>query len=365
MKTRLEHAEILAWLREEDPERLEDLWRRANQTRQQQVGDAVHLRGLIEISNHCVRQCAYCGLHAGNHGLERYRMDADEILAAARQAHEFGYGTVVLQGGEDPGLTGAWVAALVRRIKAETPLAVTLSLGERAEQDLAAWRAAGADRYLLRFETSDRALFDFIHPGLRSGTADRVVILRQLKSLGYEVGSGIMVGLPGQSYRSVAADLLLFRELDLDMIGIGPYIAHSATPLGTGRCVPPSVNGEQVPNSELMVYKAVALTRLLCPEANIPSTTALATINRRNGREFGLQRGANVVMPNLTPLRYRRLYEIYPGKACVSETGEACNHCLRARLAAIDRDVGHGQGGRQKAEAGRDRVCRQESFQHA
>jgi biotin synthase len=348
----LDQNEILAWLREEDPARLEILWRRADETRHQYVGDAVHLRGLVEISNHCLRQCMYCGLRAGNRPLPRYRMTADEILAAARQALSFGYGTVVLQAGEDNGLATAWVADVVRRIKAETPLAVTLSLGEREDEELAAWRAAGADRYLLRFETSDRELFNAIHPGLRGRPADRIAILRRLKELGYETGSGIMVGLPGQSYESIARDICLFRELDLDMIGIGPYIAHPATPLGNGRVFPACAPGEtQVPNTELMVYKAVALTRLVRPDANIPSTTALATINKRNGRELGLQRGANVCMPNLTPIQYRKMYEIYPAKACIDETGQACSGCLGGRIARIGRHVGRGPGGRGQGRA--------------
>jgi biotin synthase len=346
MTSSLTQTEILAWLRESDPQRLEDLWQRADEVRRAHVGDAVHLRGLVEISNHCVRQCAYCGLRAGNRPLVRYRMTPDEIVAAARQAVTFGYGTVVLQAGEDFGISAGWMAGIIRCIKEETPLAVTLSLGERADEDLAAWREAGADRYLLRFETSDKALFDRIHPGLRDDPADRLAILRRLKTLGYETGSGIMVGLPGQTYESVARDLTLFRDLDLDMIGIGPFIAHPGTPLGNGRLVPTPVNGEQVPATELMVYKAVALTRLIRPDANIPSTSALATINKYNGRELGLQRGANVVMPNVTPVRYRRLYEIYPAKACIDETGDACSSCLRARIATLGRHVGQGPGGR-------------------
>jgi biotin synthase len=342
----LDQAEILRWLRETDATRLEELWRRADETRRRHVGDAVHLRGLVEISNHCARQCAYCGLRAGNQGLTRYRMTADEIVAAARKAAGFGYGTVVLQAGEDYGLTTEWLAGIVRRIKAETPLAVTLSLGERPDAELAAWRAAGADRYLLRFETSDRRLFEAIHPPLGSRPCDRVAILRRLRTLGFEVGSGIMVGIPGQTYASVAGDLLLFRELDLDMIGIGPFIPHPATPLGNGLDSFPAEPGEQVPNDETMVYKAVALTRLVRPDANLPATTALATINKKNGRELGWRRGANVFMPNLTPLKYRRLYEIYPAKACVSETGDACNDCLRARIQMVGRSVGRGPGGR-------------------
>jgi biotin synthase len=338
--------EILNWLRETDAERLKNLWQRADETRRAHVGDAVHLRGLVEVSNFCARQCMYCGLRAGNVNLARYRMLADEIVEAAQQAVKFGYGTVVLQGGEDYGITTSWMTDIIRRIKNETPLAVTLSLGERTEKELLAWRAAGADRYLLRFETSDRNLFEEIHPPLGNRACDRLAILRQLKKIGYEVGSGVMVGIPGQTYASLANDIALFRELDLDMIGIGPFIPHPATPLGTGMRFFPSVNGEQVPNTELMVYKTVALTRLVRPDANIPATTALATINKKNGRELGLQRGANVFMPNLTPLKYRRLYEIYPAKACVAETGDACNSCLSMRISAIGRHIGSGAGGR-------------------
>jgi len=285
-------------------------------------------------------------LRAGNDRLARYRMLADEIFEAAQQAVRFGYGTVVLQGGEDYGLTAPWMADIIHWIKNETPLAVTLSLGERPERELAAWREAGADRYLLRFETSDRHLFDEIHPPLGNRRCNRVAILRQLRELGYEVGSGIMVGIPGQTYASVANDIELFRELDLDMIGIGPFIPHPATPLGSGFNVFPPVNGEQAPNTELMVYKVMALTRLVRPDANIPATTALATINKKNGRELGLQRGANVFMPNLTPLKYRRLYEIYPAKACIAETDVRCNGCLTARIGAIGRLIGRGPGGR-------------------
>ena len=433
MSAPLSHSDILRWLREDDPCRLTELWRMADETRRAHVGDAVHLRGLVEISNHCVRQCGYCGLRLGNRPITRYRMSAEEILAAAQQAVKFGYGTVVMQAGEDPGITLDWMTDLIRKIKSQTPLAVTLSLGERSESELVAWRAAGADRYLMRFETSDRALFDFIHPPLGNQPSDRIALLRRIKALGYETGSGIMIGLPGQTYESVANDIALFRELDLDMIGIGPFIPHPATPLGSargsraesggppdsrptdstalkearetavepltpslspsdGERVParagegssagspifhgfgslglendvgetkcsagrrtPHASGvrspDQIPATELMVYKAVALTRLVRPDANIPSTSALATINKRNGRELGLQRGANVFMPNLTPIRYRRLYEIYPAKACIDETGDQCNGCLRLRISGLGRHVGQGQGGRRQRTA--------------
>jgi len=275
-------------------------------------------------------------------------MSADEIIACALNVKAWGWGTVVMQSGEDYGLKTEWIAAVVRRIKAETDLAVTLSFGERPEEDLAAWRGAGADRYLLRFETSDDELYKLIHPDLPGRGSDRLEILRTLQRLGYEAGSGIMVGIPGQTYASVAADIDLFRDMDLDMIGIGPYIAHPETPLGDlswAREIPAE---EQIPSDELTVYKAVALTRLVCPESNIPSTTALATINKEEGRELGLMRGANVVMPNLTPPEYRVKYEIYPDKACVNETAEVCRGCLQGRVAALGREIGSGPGGRRR-----------------
>lgn len=337
-------ADLESWLRCTDTARLEELWAAADRTRHERVGDAVHLRGLIELSNHCIRSCAYCGIAQEHADLARYRMERDEVLACARQAAEFGYGTVVMQAGEDYGLTRAWVAEVVAAIKAETGLAVTLSLGERPEDDLAAWRDAGADRYLMRFETSNRELYRRIHPDLGRRPSDRIAQLRRLRLLGYEIGSGVMVGIPGQTIRDLVGDLLTFRDLDLDMVGIGPFLPHPATPLGREAVALYTDTPDQVPTGELMTYKMVALTRLLCPCANIPSTTALATINKKDGRELGLQRGANVVMPNLTPVRYRAMYEIYPSKACIDETGEQCNACLGGRIRSIGREPGSGAG---------------------
>ncbi|MCX7046576.1 MAG: radical SAM protein [Candidatus Sumerlaeota bacterium] len=409
----MNHTEILSWLLESDVERLEELWRRADETRKANVGDEVHLRGLIEFSNYCARQCAYCGLRAPNQKIVRYRMTQDDILECARKAVEFGYGTVVMQSGEDYGVTQEWMANVIRLIRRETPLAVTLSLGERSDEDMRVWREAGADRYLLRFETSNDTLYEKIHPSLPGKKSDRCAILRTLKSLGYEAGSGVMIGIPGQTYEDLVNDLLLFRELDLDMIGIGPYIPHPETPLGApiddlrltiddssradlesqtpsskamekdsgirsqgGKiadrpiknrnrqssivnrqssaliCNPQSAirnPQSQAPNTELMTYKMIALTRLICPWANIPSTTALATLNKATGRELGLSRGANIVMPNLTPPKYRVLYEIYPAKACINETAEQCQLCLEGRIHSLGRRVGSGPGGVRRA----------------
>jgi biotin synthase len=348
---RIAYEDILDWLRTTDEAQLANLWRMADDVRNRYVGGDVHLRGLIELSNHCVRRCAYCGLWLGNRSLRRYRMSADEVLACAHRAMAFGYGTVVLQSGEDPGLTADSLAEIIARIKWETSLAVTLSLGERSDDEARRWREAGADRYLLRFETSNRALYDRIHPPLPGVTSDRVAMLRRLRGLGYEIGSGVMIGIPGQTYEDLARDITLFAELELDMIGVGPFLVHPETPMGDPRRLAApfgepldDAHDRQVPADEGMTYKTIALSRLACPRANIPSTTALATLDKRHGRELGLQRGANVVMPNLTPPAYRALYEIYPDKACVHETAEACHTCLAARIASLGRDVGRGRG---------------------
>jgi biotin synthase len=334
------------WLRERDPGALAALWRAADAVRRERVGDTVHLRGLIEISNHCRRECVYCGINALRRGLARYRMTPPEILAAARLARAFGYGTVVLQAGEDPALTRDGMADTVRRIKGDTGLAVTLSLGERTPDELAAWRGAGADRYLLRFETGDTALYHRLHtPGRPAPPGHpRLALLAELRRLGYETGGGVMIGLPGQTVDSLARDILTFRNLDLDMIGVGPYLPHPAA-----TAPPPPATGDPVPADDRVVYTVIALTRLVCPEANIPCTTAVATLDPAEGRRRGLRRGANVVMPNLTPARYRPLYDIYPAKAGRDQTPEAMHAEVLRDLAAIGRRPAAGPGFRVRA----------------
>jgi biotin synthase len=332
---------LAAWLREAEAGPLGRLFAEADRVRRANVGDEVHLRGLCEISSHCARHCTYCGLRAPNRALERYRMTIDEIRESALVALRLGYGTVVLQSGEDDGLDVPALAALVRELRSTTPLAVTLSLGERTEEELAMLRDAGADRYLLRFETSNPALFARIHPPRHGASCDRVGLLRSLRRMGYAIGSGVMVGIPGQTHDDLARDLDLFRELDLDMIGVGPFLPHPGTPLGAR---PPEPAPDQAPASAAMTYTMVALARLVCPRANIPATTALATTSRVDGRELALSRGANVVMPNVTPTRYRALYEIYPDKACIAESADQCAGCLARRIHRIGRVVGRGRG---------------------
>jgi len=348
----LSHEEILRWLRETSPAALEELFSRADAVRREYVGDSVQLRGLIEFSSYCGRQCHYCGLRAGQQ-IERYRMTHEEILAQAHHAVELGFGTVVLQSGEDFGIEAEWFADVIRAIRAETSLAITLSLGERHDRELELWRSSGADRYLLRFESSNPELYATIHPPRKAGEVshpqDRIGQLRRMREMGYEIGSGIMTGIPGQTWEMLARDIETFEELDLDMIGIGPFLAHPDTPLG--RPDAPTAGAEQVPSNEWMVLKAVALARLVCPEANLPATTALATINTTDGREHGLESGGNVFMPILTPSPYRQMYQIYPGKACIDEDASQCNACLRARIERLGRCVGTGPGGRFTREA--------------
>lgn len=347
----LNREEVLKWLHETDPARLAELYGQADAVRKTCVGDEVHLRGLVEISNYCVQNCEYCGLRRENADATRYRMHADEVIACAHEAARRGYGTLVLQSGEDYGLTQEWITDIVRRIKAETPLAVTLSFGERPLEDFIAWRNAGADRYLLKFETSDDELYARIHPPLPGKTYSRRDMLRKLIEMGYEGGSGVMIGLPGQTWDTLADDLLLFCELELDMIGAGPFLPHPQTPLGMEGASVLLPSGEQVPSTEEMGYKVVALTRLLCPDANIPSTTALASMNREEGRKLALQRGANVVMPNLTPAQYRRCYEIYPEKLCFHEDARVEHELLLQMLASIGRPIGRGPGGRRRTKS--------------
>ncbi len=257
----------------------------ADRIRQAFVGDGVHLRGLIEFSNICRQDCMYCGLRRDNHKIERYRLTAEEIVSLAQKAKGYGYQTVVLQSGEDMYFTAERLADIIRCIKA-MDLAVTLSVGERSFEEYELWRAAGADRYLLRIETTDKALYEKLDPGMCYD--NRVRCLRDLRRLGYEVGTGTLVGLPGQGIASIAEDILFYQQLDADMVGIGPLIPNPDTPLGRAE-----------KGDFHLTRRMVSLLRLLLPEANIPATTAMETMVPY-GRELILASGANVVMPNVT-----------------------------------------------------------------
>lgn len=303
----------------------------ADALRAKVMGNAVHLRGIIEFSNICRNNCAYCGIRRGNAKVPRYRIPAEEILETARRAKEWGCGTIVLQSGEDPGFPDDALCRLVEKIKGETGTAVTLSVGVRPRAALTAFRKAGADRYLLRFETSDRDLFARIHPD--GSFDDRIACLRDLRAEGFQVGSGFMIGLPGADYRAIARDLLFAQSLELDMIGCGPFIAHPDTPLADASPLP----------LKTAYYNAIALLRLMNPTAHIPATTAFDALDP-DGRDRVLAGGANVFMPNLTPGKYRDKYLLYPGKPCVDEDGGACVLCIRGRLRALGRTAGTGRG---------------------
>ena len=328
------------------------------------MGDSVHLRGIINFSNWCVRRCTYCGINADNRGLRRYLMTSNEIVECTRTFRQWGLMTAVLQSGEDRRITTGWVTGLIDRIRREDGLAVTLSLGERQEEELATWRAAGAERYLLKIESSNRELYESMQPGRRNTWLSRMEVLKTLQALDYEVGTGIMVGIPGQTLEMLADDLLFIGDLEPDMIGIGPYIPHPATSLPAV----PRDRIDQVPNDQVTTLKTLALMRMICPEANIPATTALLTISqhrelvschvanvgtesdavpdrqgvatrhsggygeeaqrsrsgygaarmprllRDRALKMGLACGANVIMPDRTPAEYRRLYDIYPSR---------------------------------------------------
>ena len=272
----------------------------ADKVRKDNVGDEIHLRGLIEFSNTCTRTCKYCGLRAANTEIERYRMPVDEITVCAQNAVEAGYTTIVLQSGEDIFYTKERICTIIETIK-KLGTALTLSIGERSFEDYKAFKDAGADRYLIRIETTDKNLYQQMHPNM--SFKNRLRCLKDLKTLGYEVGTGCLVGLPGQTLDSLADDIIFFKNIDADMIGIGPFIPHPQTPLAL--C--PSGNFT-------LALKVMALTRIMLPDINIPATTAMETLNP-NGRIIALQSGANVIMPNVTTSAYSKKYEIYPNKS--------------------------------------------------
>jgi biotin synthase len=344
MSCKLTEDEILSWLKEDDENRLEELWQAADDARCDVVGDEVHSRGLIEFCNICVRQCAYCGLRAGNERLSRYHMSKSEILDCVNTAREIGCRTIVLQSGECSEIAADEIGEIIEAIKAKGDPAVTLSLGEREPNEYRYWRNFGADRYLLKFETSDAVLYKRLHPPHHPRVANRIELLPMLRQLGYEVGSGIMVGLPGQTWLSLAQDIRMFADLDLDMVAIGPFIPHPDTPLGSAFLGGRSSAMNQVPNTELAARKAVALARLVSPEANIPATTALA-VSDPNGYEKALGCGANVIMINVTPTRYRTLYEIYPNTTFTAGGIQQQKEVL-GMLRKHKRRVGSGTGGR-------------------
>lgn len=334
-KKQLSRDDIVELLNLKDPAQLQKLYDKADKVRQEVFGNIVHLRGIIELSNHCARWCQYCGLNAGNNELERYRMSKDEILEHARNAFKLEYKTLVLQSGEDNYYTVDLVEEIIRAIKDEMDVKVTLSLGERPNEEYARWKKAGADRYLIKHETSDPILYQKLHPDMKYER--RLEILKVLKKLGYEAGSGIMIGLPGQTLETLANDILLFKELKVDMVGMGPYMPHPGTPLYKDFMKSGYFAEGLEYDIEEMTYKVLAITRIVNKNVHLPATTSLATTNPDTGRELALSCGANVVMPNVTDINYRLLYEIYPAKVCTDEKPEDCVACIRGRIKSVGR----------------------------
>ena len=300
-----------------------ELRHRAVAVRKKVYGSKVFTRGLIEISNICRNDCYYCGIRRSNRSCERYRLGPDEILACTDEGYGLGFRTFVLQGGEDAFFTDEVLCELIGKIKEQHPdCAVTLSLGERSYESYRALHEAGADRYLLRHETADETHYGRLHPPQMSFSR-RMECLHQLKEIGYQVGAGFMVGSPYQTSRELAKDLKFIENFHPHMCGIGPFIPHHETPFAD----------QPAGTLELTCY-LLSVIRLIWPPVLLPATTALGTIDPR-GREKGIEAGANVVMPNLSPVGVRKQYELYDGKICTGEESAQCRGCLENRMQLI------------------------------
>ena len=302
----------------------------ANQIRKEQVGDEVHLRAIIEFSNYCSCHCLYCGLRAENRKISRYRLTNQEIFQSVQTAVNYGLKTIVLQSGEDPFYRPEDIARLIESIKKHFDVAITLSVGEHKHQSYKIWRNTGADRYLLKHETADPILYQKLRPG--KNLQDRIDCLMDLKDLGYQVGSGNMVGLPGQTVNSLIHDVLLMKKLNIEMAGIGPFLPHPDTPLG---CYPAGSLSETL--------KILAITRIVLPTIHLPATTAISTINN-DARRLALESGANVIMPNFTPLAVRNQYVIYPQKIDIIEDPEQSMKKLKILLKEMNRPISMSYG---------------------
>lgn len=287
----------------------------------------VYVRGLIEFSSYCKNDCLYCGLRKSNKKAERYRLTKEDILSCCKTGYELGFRTFVLQGGEDMFFTDDIVVDIVKSIKSEYPdCAITLSIGEKSKDSYKKYFEAGADRFLLRHETASKEHYEKLHPSSMSFD-NRVNCLKNLKEIGYQTGCGFMVGSPHQTFESLAEDLLFIKELNPEMVGIGPFIPQKDTPFGN----------EEKGTLELTLF-LLSLIRLMQRNVLLPATTALGTINPR-GRELGILAGANVVMPNLSPVTVRKKYALYDNKICTGDEAAECRVCLARRMNSIGYEV--------------------------
>jgi len=345
------HAELVQLLSAAGPDKTA-VFARAAEIKKQFVGNKVYFRGLVELSNICSKNCLYCGIRAGNSKPERYMVTKEEVLEAARFALENGYGSMVLQSGErcDERFVDT-VSGLLKKIKELSggKLGITLSMGEQTESTYREWFANGAHRYLIRIETSDKELYYKIHPNNKKHDFDtRINALKMLRKIGYNVGSGVMIGLPFQTLEHLANDLLFLRQLDVDMVGMGPFIEHEDTPLYEFKDL-------LWPKKERfdVSLKMVALLRIMMKDINIAATTAMQAIDKQ-GREKALKVGANIIMPNLTPVKYREDYLLYEDKPCLDEDASECRTCLEARIHMAGDEIGFGEWGDSKHFAKRN-----------
>jgi biotin synthase len=326
-----DRADVETILRVEGEEPLNTVLDHADRVRRENVGDGVLLRGIIEFSNVCRNTCVYCGLNRHNTRLPRYRLTDAEILNGAERIDRAGIKTVVLQSGEEDNLDAIWLERVIRAIKARHDVAVTLSVGERPRAEYERWKDAGADRYLLKIETSNPDLYQRLHPGM--SFENRTRCLQDLAELGYQTGSGDLVGLKGQTIACLAEDILFFKRGDFAMLSVSPFIPHVETPLA----------GE--PAGDLtMTLKMLALARIVSRNAHIPASTAVGSLHGRDERGQALAAGANVVMPNFTPPRVRSLYEIYPGKAGATASSEDSIAAIEAMVTTMGRWVHYARG---------------------
>ena len=304
----------------------------AVRTARQQFGLGVYVRGLIELSSFCRCDCLYCGLRRSNRTAERYRLTSEEVMECCREGYALGFRTFVLQGGEDGTHTDAWLSELIGKMRTTYPdVAITLSLGERSEESYRILKEAGANRYLLRHEAANDELYASLHPSSR-GLEHRLECLRALKRCGYQTGMGMMIGVKGQTIDHIVEDLLLIERMQPEMVGIGPFLPHRATPLG------------EEPAGELRLTLAtIAIVRLMLPHALLPSTTALATLTPR-GRLEGILSGANVVMPNLSPSSVRAKYAIYENKASWGKEAAEGIAALNSELETIGYHIDFSRG---------------------
>ena len=337
----LDRSALISYLEDNSPEVAAALYSEAYRVKKETVGENVYLRGLVEISNICRKNCLYCGIRRDNLNTGRYELTSEEVLEAAAFAAEQGYGSMVIQGGErtDRKFIDK-ITSLLVEIKRRWPLGITLSLGEQTEDVYREWFEAGAHRYLLRIESSTKELYEKIHPvDAVHSYETRVQALRDLRKCGYQVGTGVMIGLPFQTAANLADDLLFFKEMDIDMCGMGPYLEHSETPLYAFRHMIP----DQMRRLDLSL-RMVALLRLLMPDINIAATTAMQAIVP-DGRERAIMAGANVLMPNLTLSDVREEYQIYQNKPGVGEDAAISSSRTEQRLREMKIPIGYGQWG--------------------